>query len=174
MGIWIIICIQKPCHHFLQTFRPLRMLRLCSAIVHFILNNCLYFVCYGWSAQTLPKRWFGNYEYDVILWRHKQRTPNTVQMTPYVCHWMKSPNENCLRMPLAGYTESIYSRLLQKWLTTALGRDPRLKTSGDSKEGPGWAIAPRFLVGSLSFFLNFPFKFIWMIYTLDNFRPAIF
>jgi len=28
-------------------------LRLCSAIVHFIRINCLYFVCYGWSAQAL-------------------------------------------------------------------------------------------------------------------------
>jgi len=28
-------------------------LRLCSAIDHFIRNNCLYFVCYGWSAQAL-------------------------------------------------------------------------------------------------------------------------
>jgi len=28
-------------------------LRLCSAIVHFIRNNCIYFVCYGWAAQTL-------------------------------------------------------------------------------------------------------------------------
>jgi len=28
-------------------------LRLCSAIVHFIRNNFLYFVCYGWSAQAL-------------------------------------------------------------------------------------------------------------------------
>jgi len=27
-------------------------LRLCSAIVRFIRNNCLYFVCYGWSAQA--------------------------------------------------------------------------------------------------------------------------
>jgi len=25
MGIWIIVCIQKPSQHFLQTFRPLRM-----------------------------------------------------------------------------------------------------------------------------------------------------
>jgi len=25
----------------------------CSAIVHFIRNNCLYFVCYGWSAHAL-------------------------------------------------------------------------------------------------------------------------
>ena len=25
MGIWVIICIQEPSHHTLQTFRPLRM-----------------------------------------------------------------------------------------------------------------------------------------------------
>jgi len=25
VGIWVIVCIQKPSHHFLQTFRPLRM-----------------------------------------------------------------------------------------------------------------------------------------------------
>jgi len=28
-------------------------LRLCSAVVHFIRNNCLYFVCCGWSVQAL-------------------------------------------------------------------------------------------------------------------------
>jgi len=44
-GISVIVCLQKPSHHFLQTFRALRILRLCSAIVHFIRNNCLYFVC---------------------------------------------------------------------------------------------------------------------------------
>jgi len=27
-------------------------LRLCSAIVHFIGNNCQCFVCYGWSARA--------------------------------------------------------------------------------------------------------------------------
>jgi len=26
MGIWVIVCVQEPSHHFLQTFRPLRML----------------------------------------------------------------------------------------------------------------------------------------------------
>jgi len=43
--------------NYLTTFcRPLIhyiCLRLCSALVHFIRNNCLYFVCYGWSAQAL-------------------------------------------------------------------------------------------------------------------------
>jgi len=28
MGIWVIVWIQKPSHHFLQTFRPLRMLKI--------------------------------------------------------------------------------------------------------------------------------------------------
>jgi len=27
--------------------------RFCFAIVHFIRNNCFYFVCYGWAAQVL-------------------------------------------------------------------------------------------------------------------------
>jgi len=26
-GIWFIVCIQKPSHHFLQTFHPLRMFK---------------------------------------------------------------------------------------------------------------------------------------------------
>jgi len=25
VGIWVIVCFQKPSHHFLQTLRPLRM-----------------------------------------------------------------------------------------------------------------------------------------------------
>ena len=28
MSIWVIICIQKPSHHFLQTFQPLRMFKI--------------------------------------------------------------------------------------------------------------------------------------------------
>ena len=27
MEIWVIVCIQKPSHHFLQTFRPLQMFK---------------------------------------------------------------------------------------------------------------------------------------------------
>jgi len=63
-------------------------LRLCSAIVHFIQNNCLYSVWYGCSAETSPIRWFGKHEYDVKLWHHKQRTPN---INDTIRHWMKSP-----------------------------------------------------------------------------------
>jgi len=28
LGIWVVFCIQKLSHHFLQTFRPLRMHRV--------------------------------------------------------------------------------------------------------------------------------------------------
>ena len=28
VGIWVIVCIQKPSHQFLQTFRPLRMFKI--------------------------------------------------------------------------------------------------------------------------------------------------
>jgi len=46
---------------FCRPFTQNACLRLCSAIVHFIQNNCVYCVCYGWSAQTSPKRWFGKH-----------------------------------------------------------------------------------------------------------------
>jgi len=36
----------RPCVHY-------ACLRLCSAIVHFIQNSFLYFVCFGWSAHAL-------------------------------------------------------------------------------------------------------------------------
>ena len=28
VGIWVIVCFQKPSHHFLQTLRPLRMFKI--------------------------------------------------------------------------------------------------------------------------------------------------
>jgi len=28
VGIWFIVCVQKPSHHILQTFRPLRMFKI--------------------------------------------------------------------------------------------------------------------------------------------------
>jgi len=27
-GIWVIVCIQEPSHHFLQTFPPLRVFKI--------------------------------------------------------------------------------------------------------------------------------------------------
>jgi len=43
-------------NHLTTVCRPsvhYECLRLCSAVVHFIRNNCLYFVCYDWSTQCL-------------------------------------------------------------------------------------------------------------------------
>jgi len=28
VGIWVIVCVQKPSHNILQTFRPLRMFKV--------------------------------------------------------------------------------------------------------------------------------------------------
>ena len=28
VGIWVIVCVQKSSHHFLQTFHPLRMFKI--------------------------------------------------------------------------------------------------------------------------------------------------
>jgi len=39
---------------FWRLFVHYACLRLCSAIVHFIGNNCLCFVCYGWAAKCWP------------------------------------------------------------------------------------------------------------------------
>jgi len=39
---------------FCRPFVHYTCLRLCSAIAHFIQNNCLYFVCYGWSVHVRP------------------------------------------------------------------------------------------------------------------------
>jgi len=51
--VWVIVCNQKPPHHFLQTFRPLRMFKILFRDSSLIRNNCLYFVCYGLSAHAL-------------------------------------------------------------------------------------------------------------------------
>jgi len=37
---------------FCRPFVHYACLRLCSVIVHFIRNICLYFVCWVWSAQA--------------------------------------------------------------------------------------------------------------------------
>jgi len=51
-------------------------------------------------------------------------------------------------------------------------------TSGDSNGRPGWAMPPPdFWLAPVcppQFFLNFPFKLVWLTYTVDNFRLAIF
>jgi len=48
MGIWVILCVQKPSHRLLQTFRPLRMFKVVfrdSSLYCLYRNNCLYFLC---------------------------------------------------------------------------------------------------------------------------------
>jgi len=52
VGIRAIVCVQIPPNHFLQTLLP-RRTRVHSTIVHFIRNNCVHFVGFGWSAQAL-------------------------------------------------------------------------------------------------------------------------
>jgi len=38
---------------FCRPFAHYACWKLCSAIIHLILSNCLYFVCYGWLAHAL-------------------------------------------------------------------------------------------------------------------------
>jgi len=42
-------------HHICRPLVHCPCLRLCFAIVHFIRNNCVYFVWYGWLAQALTE-----------------------------------------------------------------------------------------------------------------------
>jgi len=47
VGVWVVVCIQKPSHHFLQTFRPLRIFKI-------VFRNCSFYPKqYGWAAQVL-------------------------------------------------------------------------------------------------------------------------
>jgi len=51
--IRVIVCVQKPSHPFLQTFRALGMLKdFFPAIVHFIRNNCLFCLLWLISARA--------------------------------------------------------------------------------------------------------------------------
>jgi len=47
VGIWIIACIQKPTHHFLQTFRPLRIFEIVFSDCSLYPKQLSLFVCYG-------------------------------------------------------------------------------------------------------------------------------
>ena len=54
---WEFLGLSSASRNHLTTFcRPFvhcACLRMCSAMVHFIRNNCLYFDYYGWSGQVL-------------------------------------------------------------------------------------------------------------------------
>ena len=58
-------------------------------------------------------------------------------------------------------------------LRTKPGGRPHVR-SGDSKRGAGWAMAPHIFACPPQFFHNFLFKFVWLTYTVENFRPTIF
>ena len=47
VGIYVIVCVQKPSHNVLQAFRSLRMFEIVFRDSHFIRNNYLYFVYKG-------------------------------------------------------------------------------------------------------------------------------
>jgi len=47
VGIRVIVCVQKPSHHFWRPFVDYACLRLCFVIVYVTRNNSLYFVWYG-------------------------------------------------------------------------------------------------------------------------------
>jgi len=58
--------------------------------------------------------------------------------------------------------------IFRKAQRAACNGSKRSMRSGNFKGGPGWAMVPIFLLcplfGPLSFFLNFPFKFVWLTY----------
>jgi len=96
--------------------------------------------------------------------------------------------------PEANVTHSVIHRcaLTSRTLPTALKnvldsmikainyiKSGSLNTSDGSMGGPGWALAgPGFCLAPClpppQFFLNVSFKFVWLTYTIDKFRPAIF
>jgi len=51
VGIWVIDCIEKPSHHFLQTFRELRMFKI---VVHHskLYSKQLSLICLLWLSST--------------------------------------------------------------------------------------------------------------------------
>jgi len=88
VGIWITICIQKPSHHFLQTFRPLRMFEIVFRDSS-LYSKQLVFLCLLWLisanfAKTLfPKAW---------IWRQIMTSQTThTKYNDTIRHWMKPP-----------------------------------------------------------------------------------
>ena len=102
LGIWIIVCIQKPSPHFLHTFRPLRMFKIVFRDRPLYPNHlsifCLLWLISANFAKTLV--WI------TWIWRHKQRTPNT---NDTIRHWMKHPSWN-----FSAYPTDPQNRVIQK------------------------------------------------------------
>ena len=86
VGIWVMVCIQKPSHHFFHTFRPLHMFTgsACRRI-------CI--LC----QQASPKHGLVNMTMTSNC--NITNSAHQIQMTT-ICHWMKPPHKNFLRTPL--------------------------------------------------------------------------
>ena len=89
MGVWIIVCIQKPSHHFLQTLRPLCMFKIVFRDSSLYPKQSSLF-CLLWlisASFTKPLVW-KTWIWRQIMMSQTQRTPNTNNTRR---HWMKSP-----------------------------------------------------------------------------------
>jgi len=55
VGIWVIVFIQKPCHHFLQTFCPLRLFKILFSDSS-LYRKQLSLFCLLWLSTTSADR----------------------------------------------------------------------------------------------------------------------
>jgi len=55
VGIWVNVFIQKPCHHFLQTFRPLRLFKILFSDSS-LYRKQLSLFCLLWLSTTSADR----------------------------------------------------------------------------------------------------------------------
>jgi len=96
VGIWIIVCIQKPSHHFLQTFRPLRIFKIVfrdSSLYpkQLSLFGLLWLISANFAKTLVWKTWI-------------QRQTMTSQTTHTKHKWYhtplnENPHENFLHTP---------------------------------------------------------------------------
>jgi len=97
VGIWITICIQKPSHHFLQTFHHLRMFKIVfrdsSLYSKQMCLSCVLWLISANFAKTLVwKAW---------IWRQIMMSQTThTKCNDTIRLWMKPPLEHFLRTPL--------------------------------------------------------------------------
>ena len=103
---------------FCRPFSYYACLKLCSAIVHFIQNNSLYFVCYGWSVQTSPKCWFGKHEWRQIM---------TLQTTHTKYKWHHTPLNETPPRKVSAYATGVgpWDMLHKSTLRSYNGRGKR-------------------------------------------------
>jgi len=97
VGIWIIVCIQKPSQHFLQTFRPLRVFKIVFRNSS-LYPKQLYSFCLLWLISANFAKMLG---WKTWIWR--QIITSQTTHTKYKWRHMplnKPPHENFLRTPL--------------------------------------------------------------------------